>query len=510
MAVRGAAPGAAYGWLIGSIVGLGEAALARSSSLDDGLRVFGWAALIDGAVGIAAGALIGLILVSGKGRGWRVGVAAGAITVGAACAVAFSDGVEVSWPARETALKSGHDIVIIALDRFDPAAVESMPRLKAFGATSLEFPDSVASTPDRAGALAALFTGRLLPGQREHADAPALDVPDMASTLGRYGYRTAAVLQGDGDVERRWEKSFDTVVGVGGAHLLGVDVATSRLTLVRAYSDWRPQPSRRAATAATEAVAALRSPTPGSSMLVVELTDEAGPATIDAALGRVLDAVDARPVPAVVLVTGLRGAEPEVGDLRRSALEVRSWVRFPGGSFASQRFQGGITTTDWFGALARWAWIVLPDTVDVRTDLKLDRVTSTVTDLTLPPADVAPGDPGACNVTGYWSAPAFEMPSWSQVSGGVRRVMRSGHYAYVLSEQDKPALYDDVRDPTWTTDLLVGNVGTCGDLLASARAEAERTRLDRAWSASEQHASVKLAAELPVLFPAVQDPLAIR
>ncbi len=510
MAVRGAAPGAAYGWLIGTIAGLGEAALARSASLDDGLRVFGWASLIDGVVGAAAGALFGLLLLSGKGRGWRSGVAAGAITVGAACAVAFSDGVEVTWPARETALPSGRDVVIVAIDKLDPATVDAMPTLTLLATQSLAFPSSFASTTDREDALAALFTGRLLPGQRDHGDGPASDVPDLAATVAMFGYRTAAVLQGDGDAERRWASSFDTVVGVGAAHGLGRDVPTSRLALVRAASNWFPRPSERAATAASAAVAALRTPAKGSSLLVVELADEAGPGALDAALKRVLEAVDARPNPTIVLVTGLRGASPEPGDLRRSALEVRSWIRFPGRSFAAKSYGGGMTSVDWFGPLAKWAWIPVPDAADLRPIIDTRLILDALPSVTLPAAELAPGDPEACNVTGYWKAAVFENPSWDKVDGGVRRVMRDGHYAYVLDAKGQAALYDDVRDPEWKTNLLTGNLLTCGDTLATARAEAERTKLDALWAASEAHASVKLPTELEPLPPAAQDPIAAQ
>ncbi len=214
MAVRGAATGAAYGWLIGSIAGLGEAALARSSSMDNGLRVFGWAALLDGAVAAGIGALVGMVLFSGKGRSWQVGAGAGAITVGAACAVAFSDDTTVDWEPTVPTWPSGRDIVILALDPFDPASVSDMPHLQAFGAASLAFPESMASAPDRAGALAALFTGRLPPGQQwslEGSEGPGADVPDIARFVAREGYRTMAIFQEDGPVERRWGASFDTV-----------------------------------------------------------------------------------------------------------------------------------------------------------------------------------------------------------------------------------------------------------------------------------------------------------
>ena len=510
VAVRGVAPGAAYGWLIGSIAGLGEAALARSSSLDDGLLVFGWAALLDGAVGAALGAIVGLALLSGKGRGWRGGVAAGAITVGAACAVGFSEGVEVRWPARETALQSGRDIVIVALDKLDPASVESMPSLRAFGSSALGFPAAFASAPERDGALAALLTGRLLPGQRDQAGGPGMDVPDLAKTLGTFGYRSAAILQGDGAAERRWASSFDTVVGVGAAHLLGRSVPTSRLALVNASASWFPRPSERAATAADAAVAALRTPTDGSSFLLVELADEAGAVALDKALQRVLEAVDARPNPTLVLVVGLRGAAPAPGDLRRSALESRAWVRLPGRSFAGMSYLGGVTSADWFAPLLRWAWVPAPDAADLRTDLDQRLITATPPAQAMPAADLPPGDPEACNVSGYWTGSIFERPSWSKGDGGVSRVMRNRHYAYVLDAKGKEQLFDDVRDPEWKADLLAQNAPTCGETLASARAASERAKVDAAWSASEAHAGVKLPSTLAQLPPAAQDPIAAQ
>jgi hypothetical protein len=80
----------------------------------------------------------------------------------------------------------------------------------------------------------------------------------------------------------------------------------------------------------------------------------------------------------------------------------------------------------------------------------------------------------------------------------------------VVDAKGQTELYDDVRDPEWKTNLLTGNVPTCGDTLATARAEAERTKLDALWSASEAHASVKLPTELAPLPPAAQDPIAAQ
>lgn len=510
MAVRGAAPGAAFGWLIGSIAGLGEAALARGSSIDDGLRVFGWAAMIDGAVGAGLGAVVGLLFLSGAGRGWRVGVASGAITVGAACAVAFSEDPTVRWPTSAPIVPSARDVVIVAIDAFDPATVVSMPKLNAFATQALAIPNSFASAPERDGALAALFTGRLPPGQRLAAGGPAADVPDLARFASLHGYRTAAVFQGDSAVERRWAASFGTVVGLGPAHALGSDVPTSRLVLVDALSRLSPVPSRRAEHAAKVASAALASPTDGPTLLFVELTDEAGPAALDAALGQILEAVDARPNPTVVLVTGLRGATPVAGDLRRASLEVRSWVRFPGRSFAGQSYASGFTGVSWYAAIQRWAWMPVSNGPDFPWAFDFRVLQAPPAPQELPAADLPPGDPTACNVVGYWSSPVFDAPSWTPAGGGWTRVLRESGYALVLSDKDKPALYDDVRDPAWSTDLLPADARTCGDQPATARAARLTTALGAAWQASQDGADRVLAGAPNATMMPVLDPLAAR
>jgi hypothetical protein len=344
--------GASLGLAIGTLVGLGEAALYAEPAWGGAVWLVG--ALVDGAIGALAGGL------------WarRGGTTRVSPTIPLLATLAVDAGLAVNLTREPTIeppadVRSEHpDILWIVLTGLHDAALDegATPRLHQLAAEGVRYRRAWAPSTAPEVALASLLTGRTPGG---HGVSPGGDLPEGVPTIAEAarleGLATRAVLSADPSFAR----GFSEVVHPRPPRLAGLDPASAKILLVRALDlVLGPKgPAREVAPAGEAAAAALGWLAEDTHQLVlVHLTALPGAeAEVDAAVGEVLDALKAagRLDRTLVAVSGAQGSprapaptSDAAAELRPEALHVPLILRLPGGKHAGSTVRRQIGTHD--------------------------------------------------------------------------------------------------------------------------------------------------------------------
>jgi hypothetical protein len=452
----------ALGWLLGSLVGLIEALFAWTAEPAWGSAVLGWGVALDGLVGAAIAGLAHAarpsrsIAAASPGVARAVWITGALLTVGA---LAASTSRPPAGPGQPFALAPARapDVVWIGIDglreRDLPPPSDPIDGALAYGspdrpglmslerllASSVRFTQAWATSDDPGAALTAELLGRLPPATGAAPGLPlAADVVTAATHLSAEGVTTTAVLPARADLAA----GFTTRALLTPRGWAGADPATSRLLLLRAAS-WLaghpgPQPAdpREVADAAVDEIARW-SPHPQTLFLWLAAphlgpTDDPVAAhrahleAADAAVGAILDALDATPRgrAALLLVHGTTGAatEPPVSTdaadtLRPDLTHVAMLARLPTGRLGATStaqltrgddigasvvsWQVGAAVADLFDGQPRLARLGQPGSQrdPVASNLRLD-----------PPPDAAPPPPPPTPIGPSPDAPKAKPP----------------------------------------------------------------------------------------------------
>lgn len=449
MAQRRLGSGAAVGLAVGAVFGLADGALARRASLSVGWELLPWGVVVDGAVGMIAGALIGAVLRVSEDRVPFAAFAAAALALVAGLGLAGGAPAPVSHAPRSV-VGDARDVLWVVVDALPPEGLASLPRASTWAEDAFSIPRMFSASPDPRATWSAVMSLRLPPGRS--TDAPR--VPDVARWA---GYRALAVFADD-DAAR-----VDDTSGWTGWVALPARSPWPRPLARLVPGRWLAPTAPAAPEDAVEAARALLGAGDGRWWLVVELPTGT-PAQMDDALADLRELAVAHDSGhgVVVALSSLRG--PGAPGLDAAGSGASAWVALPGGE------ERGLMLRLPFGSV---------DLAPTLHALATDRPYPPVSDALfydpdnvkgwLRPALAASAGPVGRATTACTAFYGEGFQSAVSTEGDVR-VFRTGGYA-LRERPDGRSLYDDLADPYWTHDLLHDDAPTCFGLSASALAD---------------------------------------